>query len=164
MAGARLHGKQQARAAAMASIDDLEQRFAQNITNLVHEIDTHIKALTPVNTGQAVRNYIWTRDTPNMITFEAIDNGPPGPTNTMSLGTEPRRAINESAAADSLGNLMIGSNPFGKIILSNVSPDIVGLEMGILPGPPLKSRSPKGMFGITSVYFNALVEAQGILK
>jgi len=164
MAGARLEGRQQAHSAAMASIEELERRFAKNINELVKEIDVHIKALTPVNTGQAVRNYIWTRGVANMVVYEAIDNGAPGNTNTMSLGAEPRRNINEDAAADSLASLGISADPFGVIILANNSPDIVGLEMGILPGPPFKSRSPRGMFGVTDAYFNTLVSAQGILK
>lgn len=164
MAGARLQGRESAYAAAMASIEDLERQFAKNIDSLVREIDTHIKALTPVNTGQAVRNYIWTRDVPNSVVYDAIDNGPPGPTNSMALGTEPRRAINEDAASASLGTLGLSANPFGTIYLSNNSPDIAGLELGILPGPPFKSRSPQGMFGITESYFNALIASQGILK
>jgi hypothetical protein len=164
MAGARIEGRQQAYSAAMASIEALERKFAQNIEQLVHEIDHHIKALTPVNTGQAVRNYIWSVGNPNSLVFDAIDNGPPGRTNQMALGTEPRRAVNEDAAADSLNSLNLMGNPFGVIYLTNNSPDIVGLEMGILPGPPFKSRSPRGMFGVTEGYFNALIKAQGILK
>lgn len=164
MTRARLEGKTSAYNAAMASIDALEKQFAQNINELVHEIDSHIKSLTPVNTGQAVRNYIWTREVPNTVVFSAIDNGPTGKTNTMALGTEPRRAANESAAADSLNTLGVVANPFGTFYLTNNSPDIVGLEMGILPGPPFKSRSPRGMFGVTDAYFNTLVSTQGILK
>lgn len=164
MAGARLEGRQAAHTAAMASIEALERQFAQNISNLVEEIDHHIKSLTPVNTGQAVRNYIWSRDVPNVVVYDAIDNGPTGQTNQMSLGSEPRRGANEDAAADSMRVLGLVNNPFGVIYLTNLSPDIVGLEMGILPGPPFKSRSPRGMFGVTEAYFNSLVAAQGILK
>ncbi len=164
MAGAKLEGREKAYAEAMASIEALEKKFAQNITALVQDIDDHIKSLTPVNTGQAVRNYIWTRGVPNAVVFDAIDNGPPGPTNSMALGTEPRRGVNEAAAAGSIGSLGTTGNPFGVIYLTNNSPDIVGLEMGILPGPPFKSRSPQGMFGITNSYFNALIASKGILK
>jgi hypothetical protein len=164
MAGARLEGRQRAHSAAMASIEALERKFAQNIQNLVQEIDHHIKALTPVNTGQAVRNYIWTLNNPNSVVYQAINNGPTGATNQMALGTEPRRGVNEDAAADSMNTLGLMNNPFGIIYLTNNSPDIVGLEMGTLPGPPFKSRSPRGMFGVSEAYFNALVKAQGILK
>lgn len=163
MARVELQGKQEARRAALDSIDQLENRIARNISNLIHDIDGFIKSVTPVNTGQAVRNYIWSMNSPFMGTFDAIDNGPPGPTNSMALGSEPRRQVNESAAAESISSLDL-RNPFGVIYLTNNSPDIVGLEMGLLPGPPLKSRSPQGMFGITQAHFNAQVRARGITR
>ncbi len=163
MARVELQGKQEARRAALDSIDQLERRIAQNISNLIHDIDGFIKSVTPVNTGQAVRNYIWTMGSPFAGTLDAIDNGPPGPTNSMALGAEPRRAVNEAAAAESLSSINM-RDPFGVIYLTNNSPDIVGLEMGLLPGPPLKSRSPQGMFGITNAHFNAQVKARGITR
>lgn len=164
MTSVRLEGKDRARAAAMASIEELEARFAANLSEVVQEIDDHIKAVTPVNTGQAVRNYIWTRETPNSIVYDAIDNGPVGPTNSMPLGVEPRRGVNEDAAAESLAGLDIEVNPFGTFYLTNLSPDIVGLEAGTLPGPPLRSRSPNGMFGITALYIKSLVASKGMFK
>lgn len=157
-------GKDSARKAALDSIDELEKRFGQNLKALVEDIDTHIKSLTPVNTGQAVRNYIWTTGSPSSIVHQAIDTGPPGPTNSMSLGTEPRRPANEAAAADSLSALGIIANPFEMIYLTNNSPDIEGLELGLLPGPPLQSRSPQGMFGVTEAYFNTLVKSRGMFR
>ncbi|UIS25209.1 hypothetical protein [Erythrobacter phage vB_EliS-L02] len=157
-------GKDRARSEALASIDKLEDKFARNLHWLVHEIDRHIKAVTPVNTGQAVRNYIWTRETPSKIVYDAIDNGDPGPTNSMALGQEPRRGVNEAAAAQSLTSLNLLGDPFGEIILTNNSPDIEGLEKGLLPGPPLRSRSPSGMFGITASYANVLARSKGMLK
>jgi hypothetical protein len=164
MAQTGIIGKDRARSDAMASIDKLEKRFAQNVNWLVNEIDNHIKSVTPVNTGQAVRNYIWSRNVASSITYDAIDNGPPGPTNSMALGQEPRRGVNEAAAAQSLSALNALGDPFGELILANNSPDIVGLERGDLPGPPLRSRSPAGMFGITESYVNTLVRAKGMFK
>ncbi len=164
MALAQLVGKDAARKKALASIDELERKFAANLQTVVLTVDTFIKSVTPVNTGQAVRNYCWSRGVPNMETYAAIDNGPPGPTNSMPLGSEPRRAPNEAAAFATLLALDIGGNPFGSFYLSNNSPDIQGLELGIYPGPPLKSRSPAGMFGITSAYINALVASKGMLS
>jgi hypothetical protein len=122
-----------------------------------------LASLTPVNTGEAVRNYIWTIGTPNEIAQPAIDNGPTGPTNSMPLGAEPRRHVNEEAADASLLSLNM-SNPFQTFICSNVSPDIEGLELGILPGPPWKSRSPNGMFGLVQAFITTTVEAKGMLK
>lgn len=163
MALAELQGKAEARRAALESIDQLENRIARNISALIIDIDGFIKSVTPVNTGQAVRNYIWSMNSPSMATLDPIDNGPPGRTNSMALGSEPRRAVNEAAAAESLSSINF-RDPFGVIYLTNNSPDIVGLEMGLLPGPPLKSRSPQGMFGVTQLHFNALVKARGITQ
>lgn len=164
MVAVKLEGLETARRDAMKSIDDLERRFAQNLHALVEDVDRHIKSVTPVNTGQAVRNYIWTRGSPNSTVFDAIDNGPPGPTNSMTLGDEPRRAPNEAAAARSLSTLGLLNDPFGVIYLTNLAPNIQGLEAGSLPGPPLRSRSPNGMFGITEQFANVKIRAKGLLR
>lgn len=158
-----IQGKDDARRRALASIDQLEARFARNVETLVREVDAFIKAKTPVHTGSAVRNYNWSVGAPDMSYNDPIDNGPPGHTNRMALGTEPRRKPNEEAAAQSLTGLNFG-NPFQTFILNNTDPDIGGLEMGLLPGPPLTSRSPNGMFGITQAYFSAKIAAKGMLK
>lgn len=163
MASAKLLGKDQARSAALASIARAKANFARNITVIIRDADAHIKELTPVNTGQAVRNMIWSSGEPGSVVFQAIDNGPTGPTNSMTLGSEPRRMPNEEAAAESLLALNT-TNPFQAFYLTNLSPDIGGLELGTLPGPPLKSRSPNGMFGIVHAQISAKVAARGMLK
>lgn len=160
--GAVIPNKAACRSAMLKSIADLEARMARNIEVLVREVDEHIKSLTPVHTGQAVRNYIWTTGAPSTTVFEAIDNGPPGPTNSMSLGQEPRRDVNETAAAQSLESLNF-ANPFTTIYLTNNSPDIVGLELGRLPFPG-RSRSPRGMFGLVNTYVQAKIAAKGIMS
>ena len=157
-------GKQEARKAAMASIEALEKNMAANIDTIIHTIDVSLKELTPVHSGESVRNYIWTRGAPNTTLFEAIDNGPTGRTNTMSLGSEPRRSANESAAAETLAGLNVRGSPFDVFYLSNVAPAIEGLELGLLPGPPYQSRSPNGMFGITDDFINAFVSTRGITR
>ncbi len=149
--------------AALKDIDALEKRMTYNIQQVLLDTDRHLKALTPVNTGQAVRNYIWTVGVPNQIVYEAIDNGPPGPTNSMALGVEPRRGVNESAAFESLLALDV-ANPFQHFICSNNSPDIEGLELGTLPGPPLSSRSPSGMFGQVAAYISVMLASKGIMS
>lgn len=163
MASAKLVGKDEARKAALASIARAKANFGRNITTIIREADQHLKELTPVHSGQAVRNMIWTVGAPNQIVFQAIDNGPTGQTNSMALGQEPRRMPNEQAAAETLMALNF-ANPFQAFYLSNLSPDIGGLELGILPGPPMKSRSPNGMFGIVHAQIAAKVAAKGMLK
>lgn len=147
--------------AVMQDITDLEDRMRKNIGRIVLEVDASLKARTPVNTGSAVRNYIWTKDVPFAGVMEAIDNGDPGPTNSMPLGQEPRRDINETAAFESLLALDF-TNPFQKFICTNNDPDIQGLELGLLPPAPLKSRSPNGMFAVTEALIAAKVAVRGI--
>jgi hypothetical protein len=150
----RVEGKDAARSKALASIDALEARFGRNVEKLVHDIDTYIKSKTPVYTGQAVRNYIWTAGEGSGTVYEAIDNGPTGHTNSMALGMEPRRGVNEAAALQSLASMSFANN----------SPDIEGLEYGTYPGAPLSSRSPNGMFGITQRHFMTLIGQKGMLS
>lgn len=130
---------------------EFENKLSVKMMVLCGEIDFYIKSLTPVYTGQSVRNYIWTAEQPFDMVLEAIDNGPTGHTNSMPLGHEPRREVNEEAAAVTLAQLNF-SNPFQTFILTNNSPQIGGLELGLLPGPPMKSRSPSGMFGLTHAW------------
>lgn len=149
-------------AAAVKDIDDLAVRIGTNIKTIVIEADTMLKALTPVWSGQAVRNYIWTTDIPFAGVYEAIDSGPTGHTNSMPLGAEPRRPANEAAAAESLVAVNIG-NPFQNFICRNNSPDIEGLELGLLPEPPLKSRSPNGMFVLVDTFIKAQIATKGVM-
>lgn len=163
MAAARIVGKNEARASALASIKAMEAAFARNVETIIREVHEEVTSLTPVHTGQAVRNMIWTTGQPNSTVFDAIDNGPPGRTNNLVLGMEPRRAPNEAAAAETLEALNF-ANPFQTFYLTNLSPDIGGLELGLLPGPPLKSRSPNGMFGIAHQKIAVRIAAKGMLK
>lgn len=151
------------RAAVERDLAALESRMAHNIRILISETDRNLKALTPVWSGQAVRNYIWSVGSPNSVVHDPIDNGPPGPTNAMPLGVEPRRGVNEAAASQSL-DTVLAANPFQKFYCTNNSPDIQGLELGLLPGPPLSSRSPNGMFGLTEAFVSAKVAVKGITK
>lgn len=144
------------------SMDGFRKRLGDGIRDVCEEIDDTIKSHTPVWSGSAVRNYIWTTGIASSAIFEPINNGDPGPTNSMSLGVEPRRAVNEQAARETLTALNF-TNPFQAFILTNNDPDIEGLELGLLPTPE-KSRSPNGMFGLTQNYIGELIRSKGFLR
>jgi len=141
---------------------EMKKRLGEGIRDLCFEIDETIKSYTPVWSGKAVRNYVWSVGTPDTTVYSAIESGPPGPTNSMPLGTEPRRAANERAALDTLLSIDF-SNPFQNFILSNNAEDIEGLEFGLLPTPE-RSRSPNGMFGLTQNYVGELLRSKGIMR
>jgi len=127
-----------------------KKEFAKRLNNISRYSHKQLMSKTPVYEGTTVRNYILTMNTPSSTTYSPIGSGPTGQTNAMPLGSEPRRPANEAAAAESLNNLKIDvNNPFVRIFISNNSDSVAGLEVGALPGTPLQSRSPNGMFGIT---------------
>ncbi len=159
---AYITNRQQVEKQVRASMANFRKRLARGIEEICHEADDTIKAHTPVWSGKAVRNYIWSTGRPSAQVYDPIDNGPPGPTNSMPLGTEPRRAPNESAARETLLALDF-SNPFQSFILTNNAEDIGGLEYGLLPTPE-RSRSPNGMFGLTQNYISELVRSKGFLR
>lgn len=148
--------------AVRTSMKGFKQRLGEGIKIICHEIDDTIKSHTPVWSGAAVRNYIWSVGAPSQVVYDAINNGPTGPTNSMALGTEPRRGPNEAASRETLTALDF-SNPFQTFMLCNSAEDIEGLEFGLLPTPE-KSRSPNGMFGLTQNYIGEVVRSKGFLR
>jgi hypothetical protein len=80
----------------------------------------------------------------------------------MPLGAEPRRHPNEEAADASLLALNFATR--SRPSTSRTTRRTSGLELGILPGPPWKSRSPNGMFGLVQAFVATTVEAKGMLK
>lgn len=129
-------------------LDGIEFSVATRIKDIVHYIDMKVHARTPVYTGQAVRNMIWSTGSPNPTTYPPIESpADTGYTSMMGLGQEPRRPANEAAARDSLHQLNF-NNPFQVFHLTNNSPDIGLIEDGT-SGLPGMTRAPNGVFGIT---------------
>lgn len=157
-----VRNRAQVERAVRKSMADFKRKLGNGIQAVCEEADDTIKSHTPVHSGLAVRNYIWTTGQPSTSMFDAIDNGPPGPTNSMELGQEPRRSVNEDAARASLSAIDF-SNPFQTFILTNNAKDIEGLEYGLLPTPQ-SSRSPSGMFGLTQNYIGEFIRSRGFLR
>jgi hypothetical protein len=128
--------------------DRLEKRMVKLVSGIVRFAHRGTTRRTPVHTGQTLRNYTWTVGAP----ARGVKGDPGGPatgaTNRMPLGPEPRRGAAQAEADASLGALVLTS-PYQKFYLTNNSPQVVGLEYGRYPLPPLRQRSPNGMFRIT---------------
>lgn len=144
------------------SMDEMKKQLGAGIRDLCFEIDETIKSHTPVWSGKAVRNYLWSVGAPDTSVYPAIESGPTGPTNSMPLGAEPRREANERASRETLLSIDF-TDPFQNFILSNNADDIAGLEYGLLPTPE-RSRSPSGMFGLTQNYVSELLRSKGIMR
>ncbi|MDW9531874.1 hypothetical protein RWE87_13280 [Sinorhizobium meliloti] len=131
--------------AAKSLPDDLIRMKLNFALPFAHQ---EITSKTPVWSGQALRNWVWSVGQPNTSSAkEALGTMDPGPTNSMPLGAEPRRAINQAAADETLAAIST-RNPFKQFWLTNNSPDILDLEYGKLPTPS-SSRSPRGMVRVT---------------
>jgi hypothetical protein len=97
MATATLVGKAEARRRALESIARLEAELRQEPADHHDHCPKDAGVLTPVNTGQAVRNYVWTIGTPNEVTA-GDRQWPARPDQLDAAGAEPRRHANEEAA------------------------------------------------------------------
>lgn len=120
------------------------RKIVETCVFVLHE---GITERTPVWSGRSLRNWVWTMDQPNTQVFEEIDNGPPGTTSQMQIGSEPRRAPNQSASDKTVLDLSF-RNPYRQFWLSNNSESIIDLEYGNLPTPAM-SRQPAGMVRVT---------------
>ena len=143
--------------AFMDSLDDFLPKFERDLefrlARIVHYAHQSLMDKTAVQTGLTVRNYIVTMDIPLNFTgvAPAIQSPPrPGATNKLALGMEPRRAANEAAAAATLSNIEFNGNPYRAIYISNNSPTVFQMEMGLAPLPS-DTLTPRtwGMFELT---------------
>jgi hypothetical protein len=131
-----------------AKIVGIETCIGATVKDVVFSIDAQLHKRTPVHSGQAVRNMIWSVGQGGASAQPAIEDPvDTGRTSQMELGQEPRRAANEAAARESLAALSF-KDPFQVFVLENASPDIGLIENGS-SGSPGKSRAPAGVFVIT---------------
>ena len=133
------------------SLKDVSPRWnrkvATRIINAARFVHQSLIDKTPVWEGQTVRNYIMTLDVGYSGKIDPIGEGATGQTSKMGLGDEPRRAENASAALET-GSILTLDNAFSRILITNNSDNVAGLELGQLPDSG-RSRSPNGMFAIT---------------
>jgi hypothetical protein len=100
----------------------------------VIELNKRILALTPVWEGDSIANYVWSVGSPLLTHISPIGGVAPGPTNTMALGTEPRRAENEAMVRERLASVLAAQLP-ANIYMTNSAPEIVNLEYRQNPTP-----------------------------
>ena len=137
----------------------VEKEFKAQIIRLVQFAHESLVDKTPVHTGRSVRNYILTMDSPYMGVLEPLSGGvPPGQTSKMPLGSEPRREMNKTSSLGSQANLDLTQTPYRSIWISNNTPEIDRLELGLLP----TAASSRGS-GMLENTFIALLQAVGAL-
>jgi len=139
-------------------ITKIERSIGATVKQVVTSIDTQLHKRTPVHSGQAVRNMVWSVGQGGGGAQPAIESpADTGHTSQMDLGQEPRRAANQEAAQATLHALSF-KDPFQVFVLENASPDIGLIEDGS-SGSPGKSRAPAGVFVITIAEVMARLKA-----
>lgn len=124
--------------------DKVEEDADRKADAILTALNERIMANTPVWEGDTLLNWRWSTLRPDTAHEAPRGAGiDPGPTNTMELGEEPRRKINEERPRRSLAAALKAKTPIN-IFLSNTSDSAVGLEYGQLPTPE-QSRSKKGI-------------------
>lgn len=137
----------------------LDARFRLRMTNALTIFHREVTDRTPVWSGSAIANYHWSIGTMAYGYINPVDNGPPGHTNQMPLGVEPRRAPNQAIADASFAAVLASlANPYQAFYLNNNDGDIMDLEYGRIPsGPGLTPRSPNGMVFVSLEYVKMLL-------
>lgn len=142
------------------SEERFEKMFRNKVRTLVSEGMRRLIAKTPVQTGQAVVNYVATGGAPYGGPVKKGGDAQKG-TNSMPLGPERNRG---GAAAEALATVSTVdfSDPFKDFYITNKAPHIGALETGSLPAEPYTPRSPAGMFAVTVQELMALLGASRI--
>jgi hypothetical protein len=100
---------------------------------------------TPVWKGETVRNYKWSLKPGGGSHSPATGSGEPGATNSMIMGSEPRRPANEAAALAEMDGVM-SFNKLSDLFVTNTIDaakwDLI--DNGSAPSPG-KARNPGGV-------------------
>ena len=142
----------------------LQRNYTRRLRLAIDLLTDRVLARTPVYTGRTIRNWRWSMDTPFSGVLPAAGTGQPGATNSMMLGSEPRRGANEADARATKDTLNV-DRPWRKFFLSNNAPNVGALEAGVAPDAA-RSRAPNGMLGISLVELEAFLRQskKGLLK
>ena len=127
----------------------VERKLLTIVRKSIKYAHQSITSKTPVFTGTALSNYVWSTGSPSSSFSGDPGGGPTGQTNRMALGSEPRRPSAQAKADASRDAVLLTLDPFQKFFLTNNTPHIMGLEYGRFPLPPLNQRSPNGMYRVT---------------
>ena len=123
------------------------QAMAEVAASASTALETALR-VTPVWEGETVRNYRWGKDgAVPMGRIAPVGGMPPGPTNDMPLGAEPRRPANEAAARGDMAAILKVKKLTTFTLTNTVSASKWDLiDNGSAPGGPgQRQRGPGGV-------------------
>lgn len=128
-----------------AAVKELEKQAVIETKIAARKAVNAMMPITPVNTGETVRNYMVGAGQPNRTYKAPGGQQPPGPTNILALGQEPNRAPNESAAWADIESALGFTKLQDVFVTNNVDDGKWSLiESGNAPGAPFTNRGPGG--------------------
>lgn len=138
------------RAAAAA----LEEEACAATRRDVMALMTLLIEITPVNTGETVRNFTVSvgtpsrgRKTPAIVSSE--------PTNRLAIGEERNRGPNQSLAMADARAALGGFKKLRPIYITNGVDQWGIIESGWAPGPPWDNRGAGGHTGLATAYLRS---------
>lgn len=125
--------------------DKVEDDYGNKTNEVLIALNEKILAGTPVWEGDTILNWRWSTRAPDTRHENPRgQNIDPGPTNTMALGEEPRRKINEERPRRSLTGALKAKKPID-IYLTNTSDSAMAVEYGQLPTPGSSRTDSRGI-------------------
>lgn len=138
------------RAAAAA----LEEEACAAARRDVMALMTLLIEITPVNTGETVRNFTVAVGAPSRgVKTPVIASAEP--TNRLSLGEEPNRGPNQSLAMADARAALGSFKKLRPIFLTNSVSQWGLIESGTAPGPPWNNRGAGGHTGLAMAYLRS---------
>ncbi|AXQ69738.1 hypothetical protein HOU03_gp529 [Caulobacter phage CcrSC] len=133
---------------------DVNRAYIRYVDRFAVALNENLLGNTPVWEGTTIRNWNWSIGVADRSGYTPAEGDlPPGPTNKMPLGAEPRRPANEASEIGDFENfrrqLAAQTKPVN-IYVTNTAPNAVSLEYGMLP-TPATSRRKKGMLLLSLV-------------
>ena len=140
------------------AVKELEQRAIEEVQHATVVVVRECMKNTPVWEGEVVRNYNAGIGGGSGGGVKAPIGGvAPGNTNSMPLGSEPRRPANEAAALADVNASISGMRSLSDVVIGNSSANFNRADSGAAPTPQ-SARNPGG------IVRPALSSARGILR
>lgn len=126
-----------------------EMRAVEETKRAARVIMAELFAHTPVWEGTAIRNYVWYAAGGGAGgEKQALGSGDPGPTNDMSLGSEPRRPANEAAARADMETFLGAMRKLTSVRVSNTAAHFDLVDNGSAPTGD-RARNPGGVMKVS---------------
>lgn len=143
-------GWAQEKARILKELNNVRYQVKRELEDTAHIVHKTLTDNTPVHTGEALRNWRWSlRKRVGGRKLKGLGSGPPGATNKMPMGAEPRRGPNLVDVNSRFQTVLEAArgekDPSSMVVTSLLDPEKFDLvDNGRAPTPGL-ARNPGGI-------------------